>query len=48
MVVSRRALLSTRPFAGGATTAAPGDIKVDGNENPLGPGPTAMDVMGLA
>ncbi len=43
MLVSRRALLTARPTPEDQRSApAPGDIKIDGNENPLGPGPTAM------
>ncbi len=52
MLVSRRALFSARraPEGGGSALAAvrppaPGDIKIDGNENPLGPGPTAMEAL---
>jgi len=46
MLVSRRSLLSARLSPEDrASVPAPGDVKIDGNENPLGPGPTAMDAL---
>jgi histidinol-phosphate aminotransferase len=46
MVVSRRDLLSLgRSSENRISETAPGDVKIDGNENPLGPGPTAMDAL---
>lgn len=46
MVVSRRGLLSIgRSSENRVSEPAPGDVKIDGNENPLGPGPTAMDAL---
>lgn len=46
MVVSRRDLLKVRHSSPDRTSnPVPGDVKIDGNENPLGPGPTAMGAL---